>query len=195
VSDDDLLEQQQRLQREADAVHADLRLDELLGGLGDPIRVGSSALGLMVWPDLDVTVACPTLDLAAVASVGAELVTHPRVRQLTTLNDTGKWNADPTYPDGLYLGLKYRSEAGVEWKVDIWLVDEPERQPDLEHLRTLPPKLTDEARLRILEIKDAWADRPEYGRTVRSVDIYTAVLEDDVMTLEQFEAWLAGRDA
>jgi hypothetical protein len=147
----------------------------------------------MVWPDLDVTVSRATLDLAAVAAIGAALVVHPRVRQVTTLNDTGRWNVDPSYPDGLYLGLKYRSETGVEWKVDIWFVDEPERRPDLEHIRTMPAKLTDEARLRIFAIKDVWPDRPEYGKAVRSFDIYTAVLVDGIGTPEQFDDWLARR--
>lgn len=193
MSDSELLEQQRRLQGEADAVYTDLRLDELLGSVGDPVRVGSSALGLMVWPDLDVTVVCASLDLAAVASLGAALAGHPRIRQVTTLNDTGTWNVDPAYPDGLYLGLKYRSEAGVEWKVDIWFVDEPDRQPDLEHVRMMPDRLTDETRLRILAIKDEWADRPEYGKTVRSFDIYTAVLDDGVESPDRFQAWLDGR--
>jgi hypothetical protein len=44
VSESDLVEQQQRLPCEAEAVHADLRLDEHLDAVGDPIRVRSSAL-------------------------------------------------------------------------------------------------------------------------------------------------------
>ena len=38
-----------------------------------------------------------------------------------------------------------------------------------------------------------WASRPEYGKTVKSFDIYMAVLTDGVRTRDQFQAWLASR--
>ncbi|MER7011689.1 hypothetical protein ABT324_09710 [Saccharopolyspora sp. NPDC000359] len=177
------LAQQRELQAEADLVHADLRLGELLGALGEPVRVGSAALGLMVRRDLDITVICPRLDLAAksaVAGVGAELAVHDRVRQVRFRDDTGHWNTDPRYPDGLYLGVEYRSPADQEWTLDIWFVDEPDRQPDLEHLRTLPPRLTDDHRRAILHIKSALPEVPGH-------EVYRAVLDRGVTTAEQFE--------
>jgi hypothetical protein len=109
------------------------------------------------------------------------------------INDTGVWNTDPTYPDGLYLGLQCRSEVGHLWNVDIWFVDEPDRQPDLATMRDLPSRLTEETRAAILLVKDAWAGRPEYRRDVRSWDIYTAVLDDGVRTPAQFAEWLRRR--
>ncbi|MEU4300847.1 hypothetical protein [Kitasatospora aureofaciens] len=151
TTDEELLRHQAALQAEADAVHADLGLDTRLGALGTPVRVGGSALGLMVRRDLDVTVVCPRLDTAAherVAALGARLAVHERVRQVRLRNDTGAWNEDPdAYPDGLYLGPSYRSPAshspcppeGRDWTLDLWFVDDPARQPDLAHLRELPP--------------------------------------------------------
>jgi len=38
----------------------------------------------------------------------------------------------------------------------------------------------------ILRIKEAWADRPEYGSIVRSFDIYSAVLDSGVRTPDGF---------
>jgi hypothetical protein len=125
----------------------------------------------------------------AVAQTGARLAVHPRVRQVQFRDDTGVWNTDPAYPDGLYLGLGYRSPQGRDWTLDIWFVDEPERQPDLTHLQAIPPRLTPDLRAAILQIKDAWADSPEYGRSVRSYDVYRSVLDDGVRTPEQFEEW------
>jgi hypothetical protein len=189
---EELLQRQDQLQAEAEAVNVDLQLDELLSAVGDPVRVGSAALGLMVRRDLDVTVVCPALDTettAEVARIGARLAVHSRVRQVQFRNDTGQWNVDPTYPDGLYLGLRYRSQQGRDWTLDIWFVDEPERQPDLAHVRALPPRLTLDVRTAILQIKDAWADRYEYGRSVRSYDVYRSVLDDGVRTPEQFGEW------
>lgn len=200
-TDDELLDQQRALQAEADEVHADLGLDALLGALGTPVRVGSSALGLMVRRDLDVTVVCPRLDASAherVAAAGARLALHERVWQVRFRNDTGVWNEEPyDYPDGLYLGLNYRSPAGVSqgsrsWTVDLWFVDDPARQPDLAHLHDLPPRLTEQTRMAILRIKDAYAGSPEYGRGVRSWEVYRAVLDEGVRTPEEFERHRTG---
>ncbi|MGW1681084.1 hypothetical protein [Saccharopolyspora sp. NPDC002376] len=83
-------------------MHADLRLGELLTALGEPVRVGSAALGLMVRRDLDITVICPLLDAAvksAVAGIGAELAVHDRVRQVRFRDDTGHWNTVEQFDD------------------------------------------------------------------------------------------------
>jgi hypothetical protein len=149
---DDLLRRQAQLQAEAATVRQDLGLDQRLSTLGEVVPVGSAALGLMVWRDLDLTVVCHRLDAAAAARTGALLAGHPRVREVRFIDDTGDWNTDPTYPDGLYLGLGCRSLVGEIWKVDIWFVDDPDRQPDLAHVRDLPRRLTAETRAAILGV-------------------------------------------
>lgn len=192
--DDDLFRRQRLLQGEAEAVVADLDLTAALEAIGDPIRTGSSALGVMVKPDIDVTTACAQLDLSAfdaVTQLAARLSRHERVRQVTFRNDTGVWNTEPaTYPDGLYLQVGYRSARPRDWSLDLWFVDEPQRQPDLTHLRTLLPRLTDETREAILRVKEEWTPRPEYGRQVNGTLIYEAVLDGGVRTLPDFAEWL-----
>jgi hypothetical protein len=189
----ELLRQQDELQAEAGTVEVDLQIAALVGAIGEPVRVGSAALGLMVWRDLDLTVVCRELAVEPVAALGARLAAHPRVRQVTFRNDSGRWRTSPSYPDGLYLGVGYRSPSGRDWKLDIWFVDEPERQPDLAHLRSMPGQLSPETREAILLVKSAWASRPEYGKAVTSFDIYTAVLTDGVRTRAEFEDWVAKR--
>ncbi|MET8472404.1 hypothetical protein ABZY90_27355 [Streptomyces sp. NPDC006422] len=187
----ELLRDQAALRAEADAVHRDLHLAERLTAIGTPTVVGSAALGVMVRRDLDIDVACATLDASAVAAVGARLAAHPRVRVVTFRNDTGAWNTEPdVYPDGLYLGVECLSPAGSVWTLDIWFLTDPERQPSTAHLTTLLPRLTDELRAHIIDIKRAWADRPEYGGPVKSVDIYRAVIDDEVRDPAQFEEWM-----
>jgi hypothetical protein len=171
------MRRQDELQAEANAVAVDLQLDELLGTMGDPVRVGSAALGLMVRRDLDITVVCRALDAAttgAVWQLGARLALHERVWQVQLRNDTGHWNIDRAYPDGLYLGLRYRSAQGDDWNLDIWFVDQPERQPDLAHLKSMPARLTPEARTAILQIKRSIADSQQAGGSVPCYHIYTA---------------------
>ncbi|MFF2154983.1 hypothetical protein ACFVVQ_06675 [Paenibacillus chitinolyticus] len=195
MSDNELILQQKALQTEAGKIAEELKLNDLLSRAGEPVRVGSSALGLMVWRDLDITVICSLLDQHVVAQIASEIMVRTGVRELKFINDSGSWNTDPTYPDGLYLGLKYRSGQDKDWKLDIWFIDEPERQPDLGHIKTMPERLTPERRHSILTIKSMWAQRAEYGKTVKSYDIYTAVLDDNVHTPDQFLEWLEQRSA
>ena len=117
------------------------------------------------------------------------------LRRITFRNDSRHWNTEPdTYPDGIYWGIEYRSTHRT-WNLDIWFVTEPERQPDLRHLRELKPKLDDEKRAAILDIKREWFERPEYGTTVTSFDIYTAVLDRGARTSADFEHFIAERQS
>ncbi len=186
MTDDDLLTRQAVLQAEAHAVLADLGLLAILGGLGHPTLTGSCALGVMVRRDIDVTTLVPALDVEKAFAIGRALAAHPRIHRLAFRNDTGRWNREPAYPDGLYWGASYRTDAGADWNLDLWFLREGTTQFDLEHLRTLLPRLDRETRVAILRIKEALADTSAYGRDVRGFDIYRAVLDDGVRTPEEF---------
>lgn len=186
----DVLAEQDALQTESNAVVDALGLNQSLAAVGEPVRVGGSALGLLVKRDIDITVVCPDLGKAvheAVVGIGAELARHHRVERVLFRNDTGDWNTDADYPDGFYLGVGCRSAAGDDWNLDIWFVDEPERQPDLQHIRSMPARLSPEIRTAIIEIKKAYLGRPEYGKSVNGFEIYRAVVDGGVRTPEEFE--------
>jgi hypothetical protein len=188
----ELLVRQRALQAEAEQVRARLGLDRVLGSVGQPVLVGSAALGLMVWRDVDITVVCQSLDKRPVLAAATELAAHQDVKTMQFRDDSGRFNQDPQqYPDGLYIGLRFHPAEMAEWTLDLWFVDDPARQPDLAHLRALPERLTEDARLAILRIKTRWSARPEYGKSVRSWDIYTAVLDHNVRGTDEFDAWLA----
>jgi hypothetical protein len=190
MTDDKLLKQQHDLQLEAEEVVEELKLDDLLTTAGKPVRVGSSALGLMAWRDIDITVICSKLNVDDVAQIASNVIAHRGVQELRFLNDSGRFRADLHYPDGLYLGVRYTSLKGMDWNLDIWFVDEPEKQPDLKHVKTMPDRLTPELRKSILQIKSIWATHDEYGKKVKSYDIYKAVLDDRVRTPNQFDEWM-----
>jgi hypothetical protein len=190
-----LVERQQRLQDEAVALREELGIDAILGTVGEPVVVGSAALGLMTWRDLDITVVCEHLDVVAVLDVAHRIGTLPDVSQVRFRNDTGRWNTDPAYPDGLFLGVECMTRSGEAWNLDIWFVDEPDRQPDLAHIASLPGRLNDDTRIAILTIKTAWCSQPAYGSQVTSHQIYGAVLDHGVRTIDEFEAHRSGEGA
>ena len=170
-------------------VREGLGLDDLLNSLGTPHLVGSAAMDLMVWHDLDLTVEVDK-QIEKLYRSGTELSKHPNIRQITLRDDTGKWNVEPEkYPDGVYWGIDYRDE-NLKWKIDIWFVEEIERQPDINNLKDFMPRLTPETREAILNIKRAWFDKPQYGNKVTSYLIYDAVLNEGVFTVEEFDKFL-----
>lgn len=191
-SDAELLDRQAALQAEATAALDDLDLLARIGEVGSPTRTGSSAYGLMVARDIDITTLCPVLDTQALYDAIRPLAGHPRVRRLSFRNDTGHWNTDPAYPDGLHWMVEYVAEAGAAWNLDLWFLRDGTTQFDLDDLRTLPPRLTPETRVAILRIKEAVAARAGADR-VRSHLVYEAVLDHGIRTPEEFERHLARR--
>jgi hypothetical protein len=190
-TDEAVLARQEVLQTEAAAVLADLDVLALAGAVGRPVRVGGSALGLMVARDIDITTLCPRLEPAMVFDAMRPLVVHPRIRGLSFRKDTGRWHTDPRYPDGLYWRVEYATDAGVAWNLDLWFIHESATQFDLEHMKALPHRLTRESRVAILRIKEAVADAPPRER-VRSYEVYEAVLDHGVRTAEEFRRHRGG---
>ncbi len=191
--DDDLLGRERAREVAAHAVLDDLGLLAALGVVGRPVLTGSCALGVMVRRDIDVTTLCAALEVDAVFGVGGALARHPRVARVAFRNDTDRWNTDPAYPDGLYLGVGYRADDGADWNLDLWFLREGTTQHDLAHLETILPRLGRETRVSILRIKEALAGSPAYGHEVRGYDVYAAVLDGGVRTPEAFAAWSQAR--
>ncbi len=193
TTDDAVLAREAAREAEAHAVLADLDLFALLGRVGRPVLTGSCALGVMVRRDIDVTTLCASLDVETVFVVGRELAARPRVHRLAFRNDTGRWNVDPAYPDGLYWGIRYRSDGGDDWNLDLWFLREGTTQYDLEHLRTLLPRLDRGTRATVVRIKEALVGSPAYGSDIHGYDVYAAVLDGGVRTPEEFGTWMRDR--
>jgi hypothetical protein len=186
-----LLQRQKMLQDEAQIVLKELDLVKLLNASGVLRHVGSSALGLMVWRDLDLTVSSPGLSIERAYQIMHPLYIHPRVKQVRYLNESGPFN--PTglqLHDRYYFAVLYDRAAGSEWKIDIsfWLADGIHPEPVHD---ALEQQLTPETRLAILWIKDSWYGLPVYRHEIYSVDIYDAVLQHGVRTPAEFDSYLA----
>ena len=79
------------------------------------------------------------------------------------------------------------------WKVDVslWFEGVP---PLVEPFQAeLSARLTQESRLAILRLKDVWHRLPHYPEIVSAWEIYDAVLNHKVRTLDELDAFLAAR--
>jgi hypothetical protein len=189
-----LLARAERLRVEADGIIQELDLVALLGQVGLVEHLGSSACGLMVWRDIDLTARCRDLTLERAWDALRPLLIQPRLTRLHYRNESGARSPSGQAADERYYFVAYyESVVGEEWKVDLslWLSDAP--RTDLARLDTLR-RLSDETRLAILWIKDVRHRLPSYPSQVSGVDVYDAVLQHGVRTPDEFAAYLRERN-
>ncbi len=181
---DGLLAQQSRLQSQAHEVLESLHLIGLLSRYGQPRIVGSVALGLMTWRDIDV-------DLEITGEIVDDhfwqVARHVLAQDgvtLVSLVDNRK-GFEYECPPSMYIGVKWRSDDGAEWKMDIRFVSEQHAIAH-DYVESIRSRLTDGKRSAILGIKQVIAQDPRYGREISSVKIYAAVLDAGVTDLDGF---------
>ena len=194
--DENLLERANRLDREARAMCDRLDLWRRLERVGAPVLVGAAGLGVIDRRDLDITTTCTALNeetIERIVRLGADLISHEDVRQVVIRDDTGRWNTDPRYPDGSYLGLELVSPSEQVWTADLWFVDEPRRQPDLEHLRRFAPLMSDESRALVLALKRSARMTGSDRDRVPGYVIAEAVTRGGVRSDAELRDWLRRR--
>ena len=179
----DILERAARTRQQAQAILSDLGLLEKWRRFGRPVLVGAVSFDLAVAPDIDMEVYCPELRIEHGFQVLTECALNPRVTAAQFLNALSS-------PDkALYWQLRYRTDDGTEWKIDMWSAPEDYDLPRGEDfVQPMKESLTDETRQAILALKEARAE----GHLSKglSIDLYRAVLDGGVRTPDDFQQWL-----
>jgi hypothetical protein len=147
----------------------------------------------MCWPEVDVMVLVgPDFSPPDVMALLARIVARPEVTGLDYRDERG-----PRCVTGEVRDERYHVTLTVEfadrWQIDLtlWLHD-LHRNVTRWH-EELRGRITAEQRIAVLRIKDYWHRQPAYPHDVGGLDIYTAVIDDGVRTLDGFSAWLAAR--
>jgi hypothetical protein len=181
-----------RLVERAGEIVDELNLTSILGALGRVEVMGSASFGLMVKPDIDIGTLCPVLDPVAIWTALTPLTRIPSVKELHFFDERGRFNATGEPQDeGIYCGVYFVDGDGDDaptWKIDLWFFPEDAPRPELP-LRDRLLAGTDDERDAILRIKRACVDDGTYGRGgVHGIDIYTAVLDHGVRSIEDWNA-------
>lgn len=178
-----ILERANRTRQQAQAILGDLGLLEKWGRFGRPVLVGAVSFDLAVAPDLDMEIYCPDLRIEHGFQVLGQCALNPRVTSAQFLN------ALATPDKALYWQLRYRTEEGVEWKVDMWSAPNDYDLPRGEDfVQPMKDALTEETREAILRLKEARADK--HIPHLLSIDLYRAVLDGGVRNPAQLNQWL-----
>ncbi len=192
-----VLEKQQELQAQGRRLLKKLEVLKLLGKCGEAKIVGSMDLGLMTWGDIDLDVVAPEDFsredfLAVVRRLFAKKETSNVI-----LADNCKLSEvliKQKIPPSFYLGWQGDFE-GVDWKMDIrFLIGGAEKDEGKEAFLQKVKAASLEEREAILRIKEEVCQWPEYkNKQLFSVDVYRAVLEEGVRSVEGFKEWRASK--
>jgi len=180
----------EELHAEADHLLA-TGLREILTEYGEINIVGSYALRLMAWRDLDIHLVSEYIERNSFFELGgriAVLLSPHRMhyRDQTIISTEG-------LPAGLYWGVYLGDERDGAWKIDIWMTDSDDFKAVREYTERISRRLSVANRQAIIDIKtDCWR-HPQYRKSFSSVDIYDAVLDHGINSIDEFWKFLRSR--
>lgn len=155
---------------------------------GDCAVVGSYALDLMSWRDLDLYMPVEPEELRRfveiVPHVHRAFAAHGRTLFRAVFNDE---HARPRgdYGSGYYWGLRAESPDGGDWKLDLWGWDRETFARKLGELETIRRGLAGADRGLILALKHEAQRLPGFRDTITSYDVYQFVLAGAGTTLAE----------
>jgi hypothetical protein len=182
----ELLVEEQRLHSQADKMLEQTGLLNMLAKYGEVLPIsGSYAYRLMVYPDIDLGVLLKKVTKNSFSEIVKEMVASKWVRRVSTADTVNYESIHSGRPKGYWLGLDIPFE-GDRWGIDCWVQqnDWAPTTPDpyVGSLQRLDPKKKEA----ILSIKYELIRRDMYGKKYFSNDVYDAVLNDNILSIEAF---------
>ena len=189
MTDQELLDQARCLRAEAERL---LYQDGLFADVeeaGPAVVIGSVALDLMAFPDIDINVKLShDQDVESFFGIGRAVVARFTVATMGFANEFVR--PDDRFDHGLWWGMHLLHE-GRWWKFDLWGHGPDAYRTHLQAFHALRAELRTADHLTILRIKDAVRRRPGYPRDPSSMEVYRAVARHSVRTVEDFDSWKA----
>ena len=166
----------------ADQLLYDFGLLNELNNYGTPYIVGSYAMDLMAWNDLDIYVS-------------NESMTTEKLYELTSfiLNTFHPvwYEAKEEVSDGKIVWFHgFETEMlGALCNVDIWFFDNDTITEALDFSKNIKQKLLANPELKevVINIKQSLIENEQYGfDKISSMDVYKAVFEDNIRSYKEF---------
>jgi hypothetical protein len=184
---DDLIKNSENLCATANGILKDTKAVEVFSQLGKVEIIGSLRLKLMYRLDIDLLVISEEIKKDKALEITKQFLDSGLFRTVALAD----YQTFPGHdmPLGFYWELVVIRD-GKEWKFDVWYLKPDERYTHLvsdsiKKFESLLAQHPEKAKI-ILEIKHAYFDGVKYKNGVKSFDIYTAVLEKGVNSVEKF---------
>ena len=191
-NDEELATRQSALQAEAAALLDELDQSKVFSDIGPMAVAGSYVSHLMCWRDLDVMLLVGAdyspRDVLALIS---RLMEFPGMVGFDYRDERAHRSPTGEVRDERYHVPFLLERAAGTWRLDLTLWLHDLHQNITAWHEALRDSITDRQRAAVLRIKDVWFRLPSYPDQIGGFEIYTAVLENDVRTPEQFSGWLA----
>ena len=185
----DLLKQQNQLQDEANALLENTPVLEFLNKLGNPIQVGSSVTGLMVYPDIDFSVQNDDYTIQDAILLTGSLFDSLSVTAFKIADFSQTKDEDAGY----YIGFEFPYE-GKSWHIDATISKVGPITTNPAEMQNWIDAMTDDERVVILDLKKQLIDMKRYvgarsqpPYTFRSSHLYEGVLKGGARTVIDLE--------
>ena len=183
----DYVMQASNLKGEATKLLENLTLLDVLSRHGIIQLTGSYQYDLMTKRDIDICVGIedPSLDVAF--TMGREISLLPWVGSMYFRNEHVLQT--PGNPLAMFWCVDVHPPGTEKWKVDILVATPGEVDRVVTAGASVLLGLDEEKRERILAIKGRLSTAKDYGKTIKSTDIYEAVMTGGVKDLAGWKAW------
>lgn len=202
-----LLDNQQKLQQDADWVLEQINLFQLLSKYGEVKIVGAKDLGLMVARDIDISVIVPEIDRKVWQELVSQLMVTKHIRKVTAVDE---YNYDEKNIYSLNNGKKYSLYIEMDsllgpdqdkhnpWEIQIHLITVDKFDKTI--LENIKSKLDEKTRLTILQLK-WWANQVNRELLykscghfkIQSMWIYKAVLNNEISEISELIDYLKNK--
>jgi len=181
------IEQSNILKQEADWLIAKTGIRSTLAKHGEVTFTGSYFYGLMTWRDVDICLSTGEEQMPVAAEIAKEIGKGNQVASIYIRNEhVLKTEGNPR---AVFICMEFLPSADELWKVDVLLGTPQLVEDTIAPGRALVSKLTPSTREAILSIKFELCKRPDYRQSIKSTDIYQAVLDGGVGNISEWEAW------
>lgn len=182
--------QQKVLQDRATELLENYQIKELFSRVGELTIVGSYSYGLMVIPDIDFNIYCenPLAFNDQISDLVNVLLKKEGVVKVSIAKSGFFMPPDDGKPKGIWIGINILFKEKI-WNIDTWVLrkEEAEAVP----LGFSVNDLSQELRDKILLLKAELNAQNKYGRkkSFYSAEVYKAVVEANVSTVNELEDW------
>lgn len=171
----------QLIRRNADRILYEYGLLDMLRAVGTPHIVGSYPMDMMAWNDLDIDVENEGMSLPKLYCLTGQILETFRPSWYEA-----KEERDPEGKTVWFHGFE-AMVGGEMWNVDLWFFDREAISAAERYCSRIAAAASAAQREQIIAIKRGLLERDLYAfDKFRSMDVYRAVLEEDVRNIDEF---------
>ena len=183
-----LLKKSVTLQKQANRVVKDTKVQEIFSKLGKINFIGSYKLRLMMRRDIDIIVTSNKPSVNKANLITKKLKALRKFSSVRMIDSYTK--RLPYLPQGFYWELKIRKPEG-EWKFDVWYLS-PKEDKSIASVNKWKKLLTSAKKNVILAVKNKYLrTKMLYSNKLYGAKIYKAILERGIKDLESFHKRVA----